>query len=111
MDRIPLFVRVPIPSSEPALRGRHSTSDYYGSVVSVRMTEASMDTIDEARSILGAQSRGMFIRQVAFQVARAIVQHYNAAIAEEKAKQNAGSTTSVRTPKRVRARRKSTSSD
>ena len=75
MREVPLRVCVLVPANVPDQRGRYATTFPFGHLVSIRMTDAAVKAIDEARKTLDPTlSRAMFIRVAATRVAEAINQ-------------------------------------
>jgi hypothetical protein len=113
MDRIPLTIRVTVPENIPELRGRHSTSKPFGTIVTVRTTERDMELIDKARDIIDpTMSRGLFIRQAVVRVAIALIKHHEEYVKHIHAKEVTNErepepTRDTRPKKRIRSRRDS----
>lgn len=73
MDIVPKTVVVTVPVNIPELRGRHATTAPHGIVMSLRMPKETLEEVDVAVRHLDPQmSRGLFMRLVIANVARAI---------------------------------------
>lgn len=77
MDLVPKTVVVAVPVNIPELRGRHATTPPHGVVTSIRMPKETQAEIDAAISFIDpAMSRGLFLRLVALNTARAINEYH-----------------------------------
>jgi hypothetical protein len=77
MDIVPKTVVVAVPVNIPELRGRHATTPPHGVVTTIRMPKETLQEVDLAISHVDpAMSRGLYIRLVALNVARAINEYY-----------------------------------
>lgn len=77
MDIVPKTVVVTVPVNIPELRGRHATTAPHGVVMSMRMPKETLQEVDLAVGHIDpAMSRGLFMRLVVLNVARAINEYY-----------------------------------
>lgn len=77
MDIVPKTVILTVPVNIPELRGRHATTAPHGIVMSMRMPKETLQEVDLAVSKLDpAMSRGLFMRLVVLNAARAINDYY-----------------------------------
>lgn len=78
MHEFPVKVTISIPSRIAPQYGRDSTSLPHGQILSVRMPNAEVETIDRARQIIGFDiSRGGFIRLASYRTAVEICKHHD----------------------------------
>jgi hypothetical protein len=78
MYEFPVKVTITIPSRITPHYGRESTTAPYGTIVSVRLPNAEVETIDRARQIIGFDiSRGGFIRLAGYRCALEICKHHD----------------------------------
>lgn len=84
MDEFPVRVTIIVPSRITPHYGRESTSKPYGTIVSVRLPNDEVKTIDRARQIIGFDiSRGGFIRLAGYRAALEICKHHDEYLQQE----------------------------